>query len=142
MHLFIVLSYFVLAFKLLKVFSAGNMFLVYQNSFFFNVFFNIKRVFKDWKKKENEPNKPGMYMVLFFFLRFFFFWCGPFLKSSLNLLQHCFCFMFWSLAMRHVEIYLSSLTRIETATPAPLHWKAKVLTTELPGKGFWERLRA
>ena len=29
----------------------------------------------------------------FFFLRFF--WCGPFLKSLLNLLQYGFCFMFW-----------------------------------------------
>ena len=25
---------------------------------------------------------------------FFFFWSGPFLKSLLNLLQYCFCFMF------------------------------------------------
>ena len=25
----------------------------------------------------------------------FFFWCGPFLKSLLNLLQYYFCFMFW-----------------------------------------------
>ena len=25
----------------------------------------------------------------------FFFWCGPFLKSLLNLLQYCFCFLFW-----------------------------------------------
>ena len=24
-----------------------------------------------------------------------FFWCGPFLKFLLNLLQYCFCFMFW-----------------------------------------------
>ena len=23
------------------------------------------------------------------------FWCGPFLKSLLNLLQYCLCFMFW-----------------------------------------------
>ena len=29
-----------------------------------------------------------------FFFKFFFFGCGPFLKSLLNLLQHCFCFMF------------------------------------------------
>ena len=28
-----------------------------------------------------------------FFLRFF--WCGLFLKSLSNLLQYCFCFMFW-----------------------------------------------
>ena len=29
------------------------------------------------------------------FFKFFFFNCGPFLESSSNLLQHCFCFMFW-----------------------------------------------
>ena len=27
---------------------------------------------------------------------FFFFWCGPFLKSLVNLSQRCFCFTFWS----------------------------------------------
>ena len=33
-----------------------------------------------------------------------FFWCEPlFLKSLLNLLQHCFCFMFCFLAARHVR---------------------------------------
>ena len=32
--------------------------------------------------------------TFYFFLRFFFVWCGPFLKSLLNLLQYCFCFMF------------------------------------------------
>ena len=32
---------------------------------------------------------------LFFFFFFRSFWCGPCLKSSLNLLQYCFCFMFW-----------------------------------------------
>ena len=26
---------------------------------------------------------------------FSFFWCGPFLNSLFNLLQYCFCFMFW-----------------------------------------------
>ena len=26
---------------------------------------------------------------------FFFFWCGPFLESLLNSLQHYFCFTFW-----------------------------------------------
>ena len=35
---------------------------------------------------------------------FFLFWCGPFLKSLLNLLQYCFCIMFsFFLATRHVE---------------------------------------
>ena len=34
------------------------------------------------------------------FILFFFY--GPFLNSLLNLLQYCFCFMFWVLAPRHV----------------------------------------
>ena len=32
-----------------------------------------------------------------------FFWCGPFLKSLLNLLQCCFCLCFVFLTMRDVE---------------------------------------
>jgi len=32
------------------------------------------------------------FLFNFYFLRFF--WCGPFLKSLLNLSQYCFCFMF------------------------------------------------
>ena len=32
---------------------------------------------------------------------FFFFWCGPFLKFLLDLLQYCVCFMFWHLTMKH-----------------------------------------
>ena len=34
-------------------------------------------------------------LFFFFFFKNFFFWCGPFLKSLLNLLQYCFCLMFW-----------------------------------------------
>ena len=30
-----------------------------------------------------------------FFFKIFLFGCGPFLKSLFNLLQYCFCFMFW-----------------------------------------------
>ena len=35
--------------------------------------------------------------IFFVFCKMFFvcFWCGPVLKSSLNLLQHCSWFMFW-----------------------------------------------
>ena len=32
--------------------------------------------------------------VSLFLKLFFFFWCGSFLKSLLNLLQYCFCFLF------------------------------------------------
>ena len=35
---------------------------------------------------------PDSGLLSFFF---FFFLCGSFLKSFLNLLQYCFCFMFW-----------------------------------------------
>ena len=68
-----------------------------------------------------------------FFLRFF--GCGPFLKSLLNLLQYCFCFMFG----REAGGDLSSLTRDWTPTPA---LEGEVLTTGLPGKSLllWKRL--
>ena len=39
------------------------------------------------------------------FILFFDFFdqkCGTLLKTLLNLLQYCFCFMFWFLATRHV----------------------------------------
>lgn len=59
---FIVLSCFVLAFKVLKIRNVGNVFLVYQNIFL-----------KDWKKKENECNKPvhicdSFYLFIYKFL--------------------------------------------------------------------------
>ena len=50
----------------------------------------------------------------FFFLRFF--WCGPFLKSLLNLLQYCFCFMFWFFWPQGMWD-LSSLTGDQTRIP-------------------------
>ena len=40
----------------------------------------------------------------FFFFNFFDVHC--FLKSLLNLLHYCFCFMLYFLAMRHVGAYL------------------------------------
>ena len=58
-----------------------------------------------------------------------FFWCGPFLKSLLNLLQYCFCFMFWFYWPWGIWD-LSSLTRDETHTPCNgrrslKHWTAR-----------------
>ena len=49
------------------------------------------------------------------FLRFFFFWCGPFFKLWLNLLQYCFWFflVFWLWDMWD----LRSPTRDWTRTP-------------------------
>ena len=59
---FIVLSCFVLAFKVLKIRNVGNVFLVYQNIFL-----------KDWKKNENKCNKSvnicdSFYLFIYKFL--------------------------------------------------------------------------
>ena len=64
----------------------------------------------------------------FFFLSFF--WCGPFLKSLLNLLQYCFCFMFWFFGRWACGI-LAPWPGIE---PAPSALESEVLTTGPPGK--------
>ena len=63
---------------------------------------------------------------------YLFFWCGPFLKSLLNLLQYCFCFIFWSLGRKACGI-LAPRPGIE---PAPLALEGEVLTTGLPGKSL------
>ena len=56
------------------------------------------------------------------FFKIFFPWCGPFLKSLLNLLQYCFCCLrFGFLAARHVGSELPD----QGSNPHPLHWKAK-----------------
>ena len=63
----------------------------------------------------------------------FFFWCGPLLKSSLDLLKHCFCFMLCLLfAFSSQGMWdLSSPTRIK---PAPHALESKVPSSEPPGK--------
>ena len=59
---------------------------------------------------------------IFFYFIFLRFWCGPFLKSSLNLLQHSFCFYCFSvLASRHVGSELPD----QGSNPHLLHWKLK-----------------
>ena len=51
-----------------------------------------------------------------------------FFKSSLNLLQYCFCFMFWLFGRKARGILAPrpGIDRIPT-----LYWKEKVLTTGL-----------
>ena len=44
---------------------------------------------------------------------------GPFLKSLLNLLQYCFCFMFWFFGHEARGLLAPQ------PNPHPLHWKAK-----------------
>ena len=56
-----------------------------------------KNIFrKRWFTNNTEPN------INHLFLKIFFFWCGPFSKSMLSLLQYCFCFMFGALATRYM----------------------------------------
>ena len=78
------------------------------------------------------------------FLRIFFFWCGSFLKSLLNLLQYCFCFTFCSffflvceacglLAHMLTRDQLTSLTRNWICTPCFGRWSLNHWTTrEVP----------
>lgn len=58
------------------------------------------------------------------------FWCGPFWKSLLNLLQHCFCFLIWFFGHKVFGI-LAPRPRIK---PTRLALEGDVLTTGPPGK--------
>ena len=59
-----------------------------------------------------------------------FFLCEPFLKSLWNVLQYCFCLMFWFFSHRAYEI-LIPWAEIEPEAPA-----LKVLTNGPPGKSL------
>ena len=49
-----------------------------------------------------------------------YFWCGPFLKPLLNLVQYCFCLTLWFFG--HEALELSSLTRDWTYSPCLGKW--------------------
>ena len=68
---------------------------------------------------------------IFFFLKIFVFLdVDHLLKSLLNLLQYCFCFMFWLFGQEARGI-LAPPPGIDPALPA---LEGKVLTTGPPGK--------
>ena len=70
-------------------------------------------------------------ILSFFFFSFIdYFLCRSFLNSVLNLLQHCFCFMFWFFGPKACGM-LASPPGME---PAPSVLEGKVLTTRPPGK--------
>ena len=72
-----------------------------------------------------------MFGYLFIFKGFFFFFlCGLSLKTLLNLLQNCFCFMLWFSGHEACGILALQL-RIEPAAPA---LEGEVLNTRPPGK--------
>ena len=69
-------------------------------------------------------NKEIIWLDHCLFFLSFVFWCGLFLKSLLNLLQYCFCFMFWFFGCEACGIF-SYPTRDWTRTPCPQslnHW--------------------
>ena len=81
-----------------------------------------------------SPSFLEVWVSFSFFLKifFFFFWCGPFLKSLLNLLQYCFCFMFLFFSPQCIW-GLSSLTRDQTLSPCI---GRRSLTTGLSGRSL------
>ena len=68
----------------------------------------------------------------FFLIRFFFLMWTIFFKSLLDLLQCCFCFMFWCFGCE-VRGILAPQPGIQPAPPA---LEGKVVTTGLPGKSL------
>ena len=77
-------------------------------------------------------NIPVIFLSFFYLLLLFLkiIWCGPFLKSLLNLLQYCFCFMFWSFGPETCGIPAPR----PGIKPAPPALEGKVPTNGLPGK--------
>ena len=63
----------------------------------------------------------------------FFFDVDHFLKSLLNLLQYCYCFMFWYFGCEACGTIAPQLG-IEPTTPA---LEGEVLTTGQPGKSLY-----
>ena len=56
-----------------------------------NILMGPSKIIENFKKNCENSEMNSMYSGP----RLIIFWCGPFLKSLLNLLQYCFCFMFW-----------------------------------------------
>ena len=81
---------------------------------------------------------PLFVLFSFFFKELVFFWCGLFLKSLLNLLHYCFCFMFCFVFFSPWGVWdLSCLTRDWTHIPCTgrrslNHWTIR----EVPGRCF------
>ena len=71
------------------------------------------------KNRQKVLDFYNIYLLFFFFK--IFKKCGPFKKSSLNLLQYCFCLMSWFFSPEACRI-LTSWPRID---PHFLHWKVK-----------------
>ena len=82
----------------------------------------------DWTTttKANLYHRHGIYLSPPIFIVLKIFWCEPLLKSLLNLLQYCSCFMFWYFWLWGMQD-LSSSTRDWTCT----------LCTEMQSLNHW-----
>ena len=80
---------------------------------------------------EKTVNKVPVGLFHFFFKIFFLMWT-IFLKSLLNVLQYCFCFMFWFFGREACGI----LAPRPGTEPAPAALEGEVLTTGPPGKSL------
>ena len=74
-------------------------------------------------------NKEIIWLDHCLFFLSFVFWCGLFLKSLLNLLQYCFCFMFWFLWSRGMWD-LSCPAKDQTQMPCIGRWSLKQWNTK------------
>ena len=101
---------------------------------FFSVLFPLNSSYSD----VYPPWTVNTFFPLFtcftsFFLKFFFFFFlmwTIFFKSLLNLLQYCFCFMFWFFGCQACGIF----TPQPGTEPAPPALEGEVFTTGRPGK--------
>ena len=71
--------------------------------------------------QKNREYLSGFFVCFVLLLKFLFFWCGPFKKFLLNLLQYCFYLMFCLLGPKTCEIIAPQ----PGINPHPLHWKVK-----------------
>ena len=85
-----------------------------------------------WPKSWEVTFPWGMELLIFFFFFkiFFFLNVDPVLKSLLNLLQYCFCFMFWFFDLLACGV----LAPPPGIKPAPPAVEGEVLIPRLPGK--------
>ena len=89
------------------------------------------------KTADTEYNCPQTSSSILFKI---FFYVDHFLKPLLNLLQYCFCFMFWFFWPRGMWDF-SSQTRDWTCIPWIGRRSLNLWTTrEVPKHGFWEEM--
>ena len=96
-------------------------------------FLRIYGMNQTWVIQEKEKKNLKTCTIFLTFFKKIFLECGAFLKSLLNLSQHCFCFMFGCLGHEACGI-LAPRPRVEPTPPA---LEGEVLTSRLPGRSLY-----